>query len=138
MGNGKGLFISHVGSANICSSTSNKSLFLTDLLHVSEITNNLLSVSKFCRDNKVFFEFHYYSYYSCYVLDQETKRVLLQDFLKDDLYIFLDSHSLIGCSVHLTSFIVDHITANLWQKHFGHCNLKILKKILACCTISSN
>ena len=55
MGNGKGLLISHMGSANFRSSTTNKPLFLTDLLHVPTITKNLLSVSKFCRDNNVIF-----------------------------------------------------------------------------------
>jgi len=42
MGNEKGLFISHIGSANFRPSTSNKPLFLTDLLHVPTITKNLL------------------------------------------------------------------------------------------------
>jgi len=55
MGHGKGLLISHISSVNFRSSTSNKPLFLTDLLHVPAITKNLLSVSKFCRDNNVIF-----------------------------------------------------------------------------------
>jgi len=82
VGNGKGLLISHIGYANFRSSTSRKSLLLTDLLHVPAITKNLLSVSKFCRDNNVIFEF---TSNSCYFLDQETKHVLLQGCFKDGL-----------------------------------------------------
>ena len=55
MGNGTGLKISAIGSANLRSSTSNHDLVLTDLLHVPNITKNLISVSKFCRDNNVIF-----------------------------------------------------------------------------------
>jgi len=55
MGNGTGLKISAIGSTNLRSSTSNHDLVLTDLLHVSDITKNLISVSKFCRDNNVIF-----------------------------------------------------------------------------------
>jgi len=125
MGNGKGLLISHIGSANFRSSTSNKPLFFTDLLHVPAITKNLLNVSKFCRDNNVIFEFHSNN---CYVLDQETKHVLLQGYLKDDLYIFPDLHSLSSSSVHSMSFIVEPISVNQWHERFGHCIFNVLKK----------
>jgi len=117
MGNGKGLFISHIGSANFRPSTSNKPLFLTDLLHVPAITKNLLSVSKFCRDNNAIFEFHSNN---CYVLDQETKRVLLQGYLKDGLYIFPALHSLPSFSVHSMSFIAEPISINQWHERSGH------------------
>ena len=62
LGNGAGMKIAHIGSASCISSTSSFSLH--DLLHVPNITKNLLSVSKFARDNNVFFEFHPHS---CYV-----------------------------------------------------------------------
>ena len=50
------LFITHIGSSSI--STSSKSLYLNDILHVPSITKPLLSVQIFCKDNNCFFEFH--------------------------------------------------------------------------------
>jgi len=58
MGNGKGLCISHIGYAFVSSTTHSISLCLNDLLLVPDITKNLLSVSKFSRDNNVFFIFY--------------------------------------------------------------------------------
>ncbi|PON68903.1 hypothetical protein PanWU01x14_092200 [Parasponia andersonii] len=58
MGNGIGLSIQHIGSSNFPSQFHTKMLSLNDLLHVPLITKNLISVSKFAKDNKVFFEFH--------------------------------------------------------------------------------
>jgi len=82
--------IAHIGYASCVSSTSCTSFSLHDLLHVPNITKNLLSVSKFARDNNVFFEFHPHS---CYIKHQVTKQILLQGTLKDDLYIFPDLRS---------------------------------------------
>jgi len=111
---------------NFHSSTSNKSLFLTNLLHVLVITKNLLSVSKFCRDNNVIFE-------QLLCFDQETKCILLQGYLKDDLYIFPDLHSLSPCFVHSMTFTVEHVNVNQWHERFGHCSFKVLKK--DCCVV---
>ena len=59
MGNGQGLLINSVGSMTFPSQTQpNSSLILTKLLLVPHITKNLISVSKFAQDNRVFFEFH--------------------------------------------------------------------------------
>ena len=84
MGNVTGLKISAIGYSRTRSSTFNKTIVLKDLVHVPAITKSLISVSKFCHDNNVFFEFHSNT---CYVVHQVTKRVLLQGILKDGLYI---------------------------------------------------
>ena len=56
VGNGKGLPIHHIGHTSFSSSfIPSKTLALKQLLHVPEITKNLLSVSKFAADNHVFF-----------------------------------------------------------------------------------
>jgi len=55
MSNGIDLKIYVIGSANLRSSTSNHDLVLTNLLHVPDITENLISVSKFCHDNNIIF-----------------------------------------------------------------------------------
>ena len=84
IGNGQSLSISHIGHSNVISSSN--LLHLNNLLYVPSITKNLVSVSKFARDNSVFFEFHPYS---CFVKSQATKEVLLQGVLgKDGLYRF--------------------------------------------------
>jgi len=51
------------------------SFFLKNLLHVPGITKNLLSVSKFTADNKVFLEFYPDS---CFVKDLSTRKTLLR------------------------------------------------------------
>lgn len=59
MGNGQGLTINSIGSSHIASPQApNVALSLHNLLHVPDITKNLLSVSKFALDNNVYFEFH--------------------------------------------------------------------------------
>jgi histone deacetylase 1/2 len=50
-------------------------LKLNDLLHVPNISKNLLSVNKFAQDNNVVFEFHPHF---CYVKSQDTRHILLE------------------------------------------------------------
>ena len=61
VGNGSSLQIHHVGNSKFILVLSNHSFQLNKLLHVPSITNNLLSVSQFAKDNKAFFEFHHNS-----------------------------------------------------------------------------
>src|ERR1044072_9766529 len=72
-------------------------LALKDLLLVPSITKNLVSVSKFSKDNKVFFEFH--STY-CVVKLQGTSEVLLRGSVGEDGLCSFDSihSSTIGLS----------------------------------------
>jgi len=57
LGNGTGMSISYIGSASCVSLVTNTVLSLQNLLHVPTLNKNLLSVSKFAKDNNVFFEF---------------------------------------------------------------------------------
>ncbi|RDX82930.1 hypothetical protein CR513_36227, partial [Mucuna pruriens] len=50
--------IQHIGNSYFYLPNSIKPLFLNDLMHVSTISKNLLSVSQFAKDTKVYFEFH--------------------------------------------------------------------------------
>ena len=68
MGNGEGLNISHIGHSVF----SSRVLYLKNLLCVSLITKNLISVSQFSKDNNVFFEFHHDS---CFVKDRVTRNI---------------------------------------------------------------
>lgn len=87
IGNGQGLHIHSSGSSYFPShSKPNTLLALHNLLLVPSITKNLISVSKFCLDNRVFFEFHADM---CYVKSQATNEILLQDRVgSDGLYQF--------------------------------------------------
>jgi histone deacetylase 1/2 len=54
--NGSGMRIKHIGHSIIPSSSH--PLHLKNILHVPDITHNLLPVKKFTHDNNIFFEFH--------------------------------------------------------------------------------
>ena len=72
VGDGNSIPIFHIGSSKLYS--PNKTFNLSNILHVPELKQNLLSVQKFCVDNNVFFEFHY-SYFI--VKDKSTCNILL-------------------------------------------------------------
>lgn len=56
VGNGTGLEILHIGDSVLKShSQPSHAFLLKSLLHVPKITKNLISVSQFARDNRVFF-----------------------------------------------------------------------------------
>ncbi|GJU95226.1 integrase [Tanacetum coccineum] len=81
VGNGKGLPILHIGSSKVYS--PQKTFSLKNILHVPEISHNILSIQKFCHDNDVFFEFHT----SHFVLkDESTHTTLLTGPSKHGLY----------------------------------------------------
>ena len=82
VGNGQGMDIEHIGKYCLISKSSKSAFTLQDLLHVPSITKNLISVSKFARDNKVFFEFHPNE---CFVQSQVSKETFLQGILSNSL-----------------------------------------------------
>lgn len=63
---------------------------LKDLLLIQSITKNLMSFSKFAKENLVFFEFHGNP---CCVKSHATKEVLLEGTIREDgLYYFKNFH----------------------------------------------
>jgi len=86
LGNGLGIPITDIGSAHFTLPHTNTVIHLHQLLHVPTITKNVMSVSKFAKDNDVFSEFHTNQ---CLVKSQATKQVLFQGKLRDGLYVFL-------------------------------------------------
>ena len=81
IGIGKQLCISHLGTTKLPSSYS--PLVLHQVYHTPKISNNLISVTKLCFDNKVFVEFYATHFL---VKDQVSKRVILQGQLDNGLY----------------------------------------------------
>ncbi|KAK2457235.1 WD40 repeat-containing protein HOS15 [Trifolium repens] len=87
IGNGQGLPILSSGSSTFSSpSQPHLTLTLNNLLHISHITKNLISVSQFCKDNSVYFVF---TSNECLVKSQATNATLLQGQVGfDGLYAF--------------------------------------------------
>ena len=139
VGNGTGLFIKHIGQSKFLSPFSSKPLLLNHLLHVPSITKNLLSVSKFAKDNKIFFEFHFDS---CFVKDQVTKAVLMVE--RDGLYAFDSSHlalrptqSLLKSPSVVTSSFSSKVctaslpsTFDLWHRRLGHPSIATIENVV--------
>lgn len=76
IGNGKGISISHISSNVVYSSLClDKTLVIKNIHHVPHIDKNLINVSQFSLDNKVFFKF---DPYACYVKDQVMNAILLK------------------------------------------------------------
>jgi hypothetical protein len=87
VGNGQGLPINHVGTTQLLSPTS--SFQLHDILHVSQISQNLLSIQKFTTNTHTFVELHP-NFFN--VKDQATGKLLLHSPSRNGLYPFSVSH----------------------------------------------
>ncbi|KAL4318412.1 hypothetical protein GQ457_18G004600 [Hibiscus cannabinus] len=83
VGNGSSLDICQTGQSALVA--TDRLLIINDLLHVPDVTKNLLSVSKLARDNGLFFEFHAHC---CSVRDETLGAVLLRGKECNGLYQF--------------------------------------------------
>ena len=123
VGNGKGLPILHIGSSKVYS--PQKTFSLNNILHVPEITNNLLSVQKICHGNDVFFEFHA-SYFV--VKDESTHTTLLTGPSKHGLYpINLPQLK----SINKVSFSAVRASPTIWHRRLGHPHQRLLRYMLS-------
>ncbi|KAL4292157.1 hypothetical protein GQ457_14G020780 [Hibiscus cannabinus] len=89
--NGMVVPISHIGRSSLA--TDSRSLFLSNLLHVPCVNKNLLSVSRFTKDNNVSVEFFPNS---CVVKDLGTQQVMLRGLESNDLYKFFSKQDAAG------------------------------------------
>ncbi|KAE8727992.1 putative catalytic [Hibiscus syriacus] len=129
VGNDVSLDIRTVGRAALPSTS--RILMLHDLLYVPHITKNLLSVSKFARDNNIFFEFHENN---CCVRDEITKRVLLTGEESGGLYSFVANYT--GkedrCTAADASLATKTMTSELeklWHRILGHPSTETLRQV---------
>ena len=83
VGNGHSIPIQSLGYQLLNTLLPDKSLLLKDVLHVPNITKNLLSISQFTKDNNVILEF---DSQQCVIKDKRTRLVLLQGILTNGLY----------------------------------------------------
>ncbi|KAL4386691.1 hypothetical protein GQ457_09G004130 [Hibiscus cannabinus] len=89
--NGVTVPISHIGRSSLA--TNSRSLFLSNLLHVPCVNKNLLSVSRFTKDNNVSVEFFPDS---CVVKDLGTQQVMLRGQESNGLYKFFSKQDTAG------------------------------------------
>ncbi|PON50828.1 hypothetical protein PanWU01x14_220650 [Parasponia andersonii] len=134
-----------------------KCFTLKHLLHVPTISKNLISVSRFARDNAVFFEFHAGT---CFINDQVTRAILMKGHLKNGLYTFtptsitfnpaasasssqpalssgLDSQFSSKCfSRQLNnSVLCFHSVSSLWHHRLGYSSAKVVQSVLSNCKL---
>jgi hypothetical protein len=121
IGNGQGLHIHHIGSSILYSST--KDFFLKNILHVPHISQNLLSVYQFAKDNKVFFEFH--PSFFC-IKDQFSGAILLSGKSKDGLYPLHSLHQ-----IKPRAFIGERVSLSQWHACLGHPALRVVRQVLS-------
>ena len=126
IGNGSGMEISHVGSAQL--TFSNYTFLLHDVLHVPLFTKNLLSLSKLLSDNSILIEF---SSTFCVIKERPSMRPILQARLLNGLYTF---------PLHLSSphaLLGERVSMDLWHSRLGHpssdTTLKVLQSHLLPC-----
>jgi len=91
-----------------------------------------LSVSRFARDNHVFFEF---LADVCLVKRQGTNEILLQGKLKDGLYMFTNLVQTTPYSAYTTAISTDSSTYHLWHSRFGHAQPRVIHQIMKICNI---
>ncbi|KAJ1699274.1 hypothetical protein LUZ63_007786 [Rhynchospora breviuscula] len=114
IGNGAGLLITHIGSTTL--PTASVPLYLTNVLHVPQITRSLLSVSQLARDNNIIVEF---SPGQCFIKDSTTKKILLHGTLHNGLYALQQSHNHQVCQL-------DTVASTVWHSRLVHCSSSVL------------
>ncbi|KAD2804123.1 hypothetical protein E3N88_37500 [Mikania micrantha] len=123
VGNGKGLPILHIGSSTFTS--PNRTFRLTNILHVPQLKQNLLSVQQFCRDNHVYFEFHD-SFFA--VKDKTTHHTLLTGPSNDGLYSLQFPRQQV---IPRVAFSAHRASSDLWHQRLGHPHPQLLKSMLS-------
>ncbi|KAG8483654.1 hypothetical protein CXB51_023307 [Gossypium anomalum] len=133
VGNGMALAVKSTGQSSF--RTQSRALFMRSLLFVPGITKNLLSVSKFAKDNHVMFEFFPSQ---CQVRDLRTREVLLRGSVHDGLYKLSlpGSSTIVAPSDSALCYnTVASVPLSLWHSRLGHPCTDTLTKALRHCNI---
>ena len=128
VGNGKSIPIKHVGTTQLFSPTS--SFQLNDVLHVSQISQNLLSIQKFTVDTNTFIELHPQFFN---VKDQVTGRTMLHGPSRHGLYPFpfsINKHHQSNKNSP-TAFVGEHVSYPQWHSRLGHPALRTVSRIIS-------
>lgn len=88
VGNGEKMVVKHTDFTSLPCKKHN--LKLNRVLHATQVTKNMISVSKLTSDNNIIVEF---DSYECYVKDKSMWMTLLKRNMKDRLYEFQSSQT---------------------------------------------
>jgi hypothetical protein len=127
VGNGIGLAISNIGSSVLYNSKSpfQQPFKLNHILHCPTAAANLLSIHKFCVDNKCWFILTDSNFF---VKDNLTGQTLLQGPSKDGLYPIQLSKS-VNKVKKSAAFLGVFASSRTWHSRLGHPAPPILNKI---------
>lgn len=106
---GKGLPILHTGSTIF--PTKNKSIKLSNVLHVPSLKQNLISVSKLCKTNNLFVKFFPND---LLVKDLATGATMMRGSNQSDLYVLGNGNRYGPPQVFISS------NNKFWHKRLGH------------------
>ena len=124
IGDGSGLRITHTGSLKL--PTKSSSFLLIDVLCVPNISQNLISVSKFCISNQVAVEFLPFSFV---VKDLRTGARLLQGRNRNGVYEW-PSHAR-SENPPIIAFSSVKATIPDWHHRLGHPSSSIISKLVS-------
>ncbi|PRQ55598.1 putative RNA-directed DNA polymerase [Rosa chinensis] len=130
VGNGQHLRIAHIGSAIM--HTPSASFHMNNVLHVPEITQNLLSVNRFVSDNNCAFVL---TPSGSMIKDLGLRRTLSQGPVRDGVYPihFNSSSSLLHSTPSPQSPQVQSaslLSSDVWHARLGHANSQVVNKVL--------
>ncbi|KAB2621335.1 hypothetical protein D8674_023517 [Pyrus ussuriensis x Pyrus communis] len=127
VGDGKGLCISHTGSALI--RTKHATFRLNDVLLVPQASRNLLSVYKFVHDNWCSLTFDPFGFY---VKDLSTGKMLFQGPSEGGLYPFYwnASNGVSGIAISPTALMIAKADIHIWHRRLGHPSGGILHSVV--------
>jgi hypothetical protein len=127
VGNGAGLIITSIGSSFVSSDSSHDSTFhLKDIVHCPKASANLVSINKFCRDNKCFFILT--DSYFC-VKDNKTGTTLLQGPSENGLYPLHFHHPSANKMKAFTAFLGVKTTDMVWHHRLGHPSASVFQHL---------
>jgi histone deacetylase 1/2 len=115
------LRITHIGHSSL--NTADRPLALRNILHVPNITKNLLSVHKFSRDNDVFFEYHPWHFS---IKDWQSRRSLLDGRCESGLYSIKST----DLPVLKHALAARSTTYSHWHARLGHPAPQVVRSIL--------
>jgi hypothetical protein len=123
VGNGTSLPIKHIGTTQL--STPTTTFCLNNVLHVPDISNNLLFVHKFTNDTRTLMEFHPSLFH---VKDLATRRLLLHRPSKHGLYLFppFSKSHFSPCGL-----LGEHTSFTNWHSRLGHPVFMIVSQIIS-------
>ncbi|KAM2672155.1 hypothetical protein EV1_007888 [Malus domestica] len=127
IGDGKGLYISHTGSALL--RTANAAFKLNNVLFVPKASHNLRSVYRFVHNNWCSLTFDPFGFY---VKDLRTGRTLFQGPSEGGLYPFYwnASNGVSGIAISPHALMIAKADIHIWHRRLGHPSSIVLNKVV--------